>query len=53
MSQWVLHLLGSPRLERDGTPVGIQRRKVMALLIYLAVTGRSHLPRFVGSIVLA
>ena len=38
----VLHLLGSPRLERDGTLVGIQRRKVMALLIYLAVTGKSH-----------
>ena len=42
MSQLVLHLLGSPRLEREGTPVGIQRRKVMALLIYLAVTGKSH-----------
>ena len=42
MSQWVLHLLGSPRLERDGTLVEIQRRKVMALLIYLAVTGKSH-----------
>jgi predicted ATPase/DNA-binding SARP family transcriptional activator/Tfp pilus assembly protein PilF len=42
MSQWVLHLLGSPRLEREGIPVAIQRRKVMALLIYLAVTGKSH-----------
>lgn len=42
MSQWVLHLLGSPHLERDGTRVGIQRRKVMALLIYLAVTGKGH-----------
>lgn len=42
MSGWVLHLLGSPRLERDGMPVVIQRRKVMALLIYLAVTGKSH-----------
>ena len=42
MARWVLHLLGSPRLERDGTLVEIQRRKVMALLIYLAVTGKSH-----------
>ena len=42
MPQWALHLLGSPRLERDGSRVEIHRRKVMALLIYLAVTGRSH-----------
>ena len=42
MSQLELHLLGSPRLERDGTHVEIQRRKVMALLIYLAVTAKSH-----------
>ena len=42
MPQWVLHLLGPLRLERDGSRVEIHRRKVMALLIYLAVTGRRH-----------
>lgn len=42
MSAWALHLLGSPYLERDGTALVIQRRKVMALLVYLAVTGKSH-----------
>jgi predicted ATPase/DNA-binding SARP family transcriptional activator len=42
LSQLELHLLGSPRLERDGTLVVIQRRKVMALLIYLAVTVQVH-----------
>jgi predicted ATPase/DNA-binding SARP family transcriptional activator len=42
LPQLALYLLGSPRLERDGTLVGIQRRKVVALLIYLAVTGKSH-----------
>ena len=42
MSQLELHLLGSPRFERDGTLVFIQRRKVMALLIYLAVTEQIH-----------
>jgi DNA-binding SARP family transcriptional activator len=35
-------LLGPPRIERDGEPVRIQRRKAVALLVYLAVTGCSH-----------
>jgi predicted ATPase/DNA-binding SARP family transcriptional activator len=35
-------VLGVPRLEQDGVPVSVQRRKVFALLIYLAVTGGSH-----------
>jgi predicted ATPase/DNA-binding SARP family transcriptional activator len=43
MPQLVLYLFGTPRLERDGTRLEIHRRKVMALLIYLAVTGKSHL----------
>jgi DNA-binding SARP family transcriptional activator len=42
MPQWDLHLLGAPRLARDGNRVAIHRRKVMALLIYLAATGRRH-----------
>ena len=42
MPHLALHLLGSPRIECDGEPVEIGRRKAIALLIYLAVTGRSH-----------
>ncbi len=42
MSQMALYLFGPPRLELDGTPVHIPRRKAMTLLAYLAVTGQSH-----------
>ena len=42
MPRLTLHLLGSPRVELDGEEVHISRRKVVALLAYLAVTGRSH-----------
>ena len=35
-----LFLLGSPRLEQDGVTIRIGRRKSMALLAYLAVTGQ-------------
>jgi DNA-binding SARP family transcriptional activator len=37
-----LFLLGSPHIEVEESPVEIQRRKVKALLIYLAVTGQRH-----------
>jgi len=37
-----LHLLGSPRIERDDESIEISRRKTIALLSYLAVTGESH-----------
>ena len=37
-----LFLLGSPRAERDGTPIQVDTRKATALLAYLAVTGQSH-----------
>src|SRR5262245_34643194 len=37
-----LQLFGSPRLERDGQAIELGRRKALALLIYLAVTGRSQ-----------
>jgi DNA-binding SARP family transcriptional activator len=37
-----LYLLGPPRIERDGVPVHVPRRKVIAFLAYLAVTGRRH-----------
>ena len=42
MSRLGLYLLGPPRLELDGEPVQIGRRKALALLIYLAVTRRRH-----------
>ncbi len=42
MSRLALYLLGPPRVERDGEPVTVRRRKAMALLAYLAVTGECH-----------
>ena len=44
MPQWTLYLLGPPRLERDDVPMRIKRRKTVALLAYLAVSGagKSH-----------
>jgi DNA-binding SARP family transcriptional activator len=39
MSKLNLSLLGKPRIEKDGKPVEINRRKATALLTYLAVTG--------------
>lgn len=37
-----LYLFGSPRLERDGAALPLRRSKALALLAYLAVTGRAH-----------
>lgn len=37
-----LFLLGSPRIELDGGPIDISRRKAVALLAYLAVTRQPH-----------
>jgi hypothetical protein len=37
-----VYLLGPPRIERDGVSVHLDRRKAVALLAYLAVTGESH-----------
>ena len=42
MSPLALYLLGPPRVERDGKPVEVNRRKALALVAYLAVTGQSH-----------
>jgi DNA-binding SARP family transcriptional activator/predicted Ser/Thr protein kinase len=42
MSSLKLFLLGPPRLERDGVPLELDRRKNVALIAYLAVTGESH-----------
>jgi DNA-binding SARP family transcriptional activator/predicted ATPase/Tfp pilus assembly protein PilF len=37
-----LYLFGSPRLERQGAIIRLGRRKSLALLAYLAVTGQPH-----------
>ena len=37
-----IHLLGHPRIERNGAPVEVDTRKAVALLAYLAVTGQAH-----------
>ncbi len=42
MAQLKLFLLGPPRVELNGTPVDLNRRKALALLVYLAVTGQPH-----------
>jgi predicted ATPase/DNA-binding SARP family transcriptional activator/pimeloyl-ACP methyl ester carboxylesterase len=42
MSALKLYLLGPPRVELDGMPVDLQRRKTLALLVYLAVSGQPH-----------
>jgi predicted ATPase/DNA-binding SARP family transcriptional activator len=37
-----LYLFGPPRVELNAAPVDIERRKALALLVYLAVTGQPH-----------
>jgi serine/threonine protein kinase/DNA-binding SARP family transcriptional activator len=37
-----LFLFGHPRLERDGQPVTVNRRKMIALLSYLLITRQPH-----------
>jgi predicted ATPase/DNA-binding SARP family transcriptional activator len=38
VSQLALYLLGTPRLERSGVSISLERRKALALLAYLALT---------------
>jgi predicted ATPase/DNA-binding SARP family transcriptional activator len=45
-----LHLLGHPQIELDNIVVGIHRRKVAALLIYLAVQGATHSREFLSAL---
>lgn len=40
MGPLTLHLLGPPRVEVDGSPLEVDTRKAVAVLAYLAVTGR-------------
>lgn len=42
MSALKLTLFGLPRLEREGQPVEVSRRKALAMLTYLAATGQTH-----------
>ena len=42
MPRLALYLLGPPRLELDGEPVRLPRRKALALFAYLVVTQRNH-----------
>lgn len=39
MSSLNIHLLGTPQIELDGSPVSIRRSKGLALLVYLAMRG--------------
>jgi WD40 repeat protein/DNA-binding SARP family transcriptional activator len=42
MARLTLHLLGAPQLSLAGRPLTIQRRKVLALLCYLAIRREKH-----------
>lgn len=42
MSRLEIALLGSPEIHFNGNPVQTDRRKAIALLAYMAVTGKSH-----------
>jgi predicted ATPase/DNA-binding SARP family transcriptional activator len=42
MPRLALFLLGPPRIECNGTPLHLDRRKAVALAAYLAVTGQRH-----------
>lgn len=42
MATFKLFLFGAPRLEQDGALVKIPQRKALALLAYLAATGKIH-----------
>jgi hypothetical protein len=46
MSSLKLFLLGPSQVEVAGTPVEINRRKALALLAYLAVSGGPHSLRY-------
>jgi DNA-binding SARP family transcriptional activator len=42
VSRSALFVLGPPVLKTDGVAVEIERRKALALLVYLAVSGNTH-----------
>ncbi len=45
-----LYLLGTPRIEEDGKPLSISRRKTVALLAYLAATNQPHNRDFLATL---
>ena len=53
MSRLKLQLLGPPRVEIEGKPLEIKRRKTLALLVYLAVSRRRHLRPTLASLLWA
>ena len=40
-----LYLFGRPHLERNGETVSVRRRKALALLAYLAISGGERTPK--------
>ena len=42
MPRLTLQFFGPPQIVLDGAPINTDRRKAIALLVYLAVTGREH-----------
>jgi DNA-binding SARP family transcriptional activator/class 3 adenylate cyclase/regulation of enolase protein 1 (concanavalin A-like superfamily) len=42
MSRLTLHTLGMPRIEYAGSSLALDRRKAVALLVYLALNDRAH-----------
>ena len=42
MAHMKLYVFGPPRLEYNGQPIKLNLRKALALLVYLAVSGRPH-----------
>ena len=42
MSRLALYLLGPPQFKLDDEQIHLDRRKAVALLAYLAVTGQGH-----------
>ena len=45
-----MYLLGTPRIEEDGEPLSISRRKTVALLAYLAATNQPHNRDFLATL---
>jgi DNA-binding SARP family transcriptional activator len=45
-----LHFLGPPKLELDNAPIVIDRRKVLALLAYLAVNREHYTREFLSAL---
>src|SRR5262245_28022426 len=42
MPQLALYLMGLPQIELDGMPLQLERRKALALLIYLALSPQAQ-----------